>query len=761
MKAGAFGSVGGRQACGPAESALAASLRILPASAVLLALWFSLGLAGRADAESGAVHPWRGAGLNVDVDTRWLDGGGYRPVRITVTPVAPVTADRTLTVEFSARRFGNRQRDDLRVVQDVEIPAGSGPVRSTMSVPHAAGWNAYTINLLEDGKLRAAFPRSGTGFDAVSVARAEVLPKLLVVGDRLPDTSAVACLFDASVYGPYGAQVVVAQQGPVQLPTAMAKPAAELPFRWIDYTNLDLVCLSVEQLAALRLQQPERLRALVEWTSAGGNLCAYGVGTQWERLGELESLLGLAPGSDSEVPDPHERGWTEPARDLFGQVMRGAGSEISTLLMAGMEAEMSPEFPPLGAAAATAPEDGEERARWYAQARQTRPDDCFSFVFRDLHMGMVVAVADENPFRSAGPREVLGWSWMLNSIGAKRLLWYRRHGLSAWRENTHFWNFLIPGVGLPPMTAFRVLITLFVLAIGPANYLLLRRWKRLHLLVVTVPVSAAAVTLALFAYAMVADGFGTRVRVRSLTCIDRGQGRAACWSRLSYYAGLTPYGGLRFPSDVAVIPLEFLPQEDRSRTQELLWGESQWMARGWLPARTPTQFLTVRSRPTKLHLRVRQSEDRPGSLEVENHLGTRIEHLLIRARDGQHFWAADVEAGATTGALPIDVGDARDRLRRTLGEHQPKALMDLDRRQWEAYADSRDYRRWRRRGSGATEALEPSQWSSLLEESLGDVQAAKLEPGSYAAVAERSPEVVLGIDSPREQAGLHVIVGTW
>ena len=41
-------------------------------------------------------------------------------------------------------------------------------------------------------------------------------------------------------------------------------------------------------------------------------------------------------------------------------------------------------------------------------------------------------------------------------------------------------------------TLVEVLVALFVLAIGPANYFLLRKRKRLHLLIVTVPLSAVA-----------------------------------------------------------------------------------------------------------------------------------------------------------------------------------------------------------------------------------------------------------------------------
>jgi hypothetical protein len=121
--------------------------------------------------------------------------------------------------------------------------------------------------------------------------------------------------------------------------------------------------------------------------------------------------------------------------------------------------------------------------------------------------------------------------------------------------NPDFANFLVPGVGLAPVTEFRVLITLFVLLIGPVNYWLLKRSGRLHLLVLTVPLAAVLMTSALFGYAILSDGFGTTVRAQSLTTLDQRTGEAACWSRLSYYSGLAPGDGLTMPSDVAVYPI--------------------------------------------------------------------------------------------------------------------------------------------------------------------------------------------------------------
>lgn len=737
---------------------------LLAALAVLAALAGSVSLCQVAHAASGTLHRATGVGLAMDVDTRWPTGAGYRPVRIAVTPIAPAIADRTLTVELAASHFWNYGTDNLRVVQHIEIPAGSGAIQTTMSVPQTLGWNRYKVTVVEDGQVIPRLSYNGVGDQYTSWAWEEKFPRVLVVGDTLPDTSGIAALLNVAEYNQYGAAPVGAG-GRAALPTAHATPGADLPSRWIDYTNLDLVCLSFDQLAGLARKRPETFRAIMDWTSAGGNLVVYGARRDWSRLSELESLAGLPPGSAGTTRNPVARGWTEPETKLFGQQLRGVGSNLGDPFTATPYGLPNAQLmaPGMGMASVAGDESEEDKVKDEEDLKpgQVEPTECLSFVMRPLQLGMVVAVANEDPFGPSFRRSSLGWGWLLNSLGSRRFLWYQRHGLSPSRENKEFWKFLIPGVGLAPVTAFRVLITLFVLAIGPMNYLLLRRWKSLHLLVITVPLSAAAVTLALFAYALVADGLGTRVRVRSFTRIDQRLGHAACWSRLSYYAGLSPSGGLAFPDDVAVIPYEAIPADSSSRTRELVWEEDQWLRSGWLPSRTPTQLLTIRSRPTELGLTIIASEDDPGVLRAENRLGTRIEQLVVRAPDGPFFQAAGVEPGATVEAKSVKAEDAKrelDRIHRERAPMFPPGMDQRNRRAYSGWGRNRNSWQW---VSNQADIPEASQQTGLLEFSLARAQSLSLEPGSYAAIVERSPEVVVGTSAAHEEAGFHVILGTW
>jgi len=734
----------------------------------LAAMLLAVGLAMASPAsvcggESGTTHQGTGAGLAVTVDTTWLDGSGYRPVRIMLRPIAPVTADRTLTVEMLIATPPETRSDQygLRVVRHIEIPAGSGPVEATLEIPQSLCWNSYKIHFVEDGQLIRPLsfthaPNTGYAWQATE----EGFPRILFVGQTSPDTSALASSWPVEEYRQYGylgpgdtSGTGAPQPGDTSgtgapqafwLPSVMVRPADRLPRHWREYTNLDVVCLRVDDLVALKTR-PDAFLALRRWVAAGGNLWVYGVGSGWQRLKEVESLLDLA--TEPRHGSAASRGWSLPDRGLYQEGLRGLGDYYTSGLPGGMRMTVGPDGRPVEVTESPPP---------------PVPDEA-PFVFRSLGMGQVVALADRDPF----PGDQYLWRWLLNSTGSTRWLWYQRHGLSMLDSNPDFWNFLIPGVGLAPVNAFLVLISLFVVAIGPINYLLLRRWRRLHLLLVTTPASAALVTASLFGYAFFADGLSTRLRVRSVTHVDQRRGEAVCWSRLSYYSGLAPSDGLRFPDDVAVIPLAFLPIEMQNAERTLVWQDGQWLSRGWIASRRPTQFLTVRSRASRHRLELAAAPDASGACEFTNHLATRIEQVVIRGKDGAYYRAKDVAPGARVKAPPVKPDIAARDLQQVFLANQPQFLPGADRQSMTNAANTS----WMRNRFfwyfSRVQLPDPAVNTSRLEASLGQPffsdssEDLRLRPGSYLAVVEKSPEVATGAPAARLQAGFHVILGTW
>jgi hypothetical protein len=739
-----------------------------------LTVWAWLGgWVSPAEAQSAGVYSRRAAGIDLTVDTRWVEGGGYWPVRVTISPTAPTTVDRPFTVEFLVRRLRwSGGGYDLRVARDIELPAGSGPVQATISLPRSPDGDGYAINVLEDGELQPGLSFGWMQIGDTATDWRECLPRMLLVGDAMQETSQLAALLPLEDY--FGSQMVrryyrtqvVPPNVPNQvittsqeLPGVVLCRIAELPQRWIDYSSLDLVCLSLGQLQELAGKNPSAVRAVLEWSAAGGNLWAYGMGQDWKGLRRLEGLLGLPPGA-ADSSGLGGRGWRQPDNEAYLKAVQGGLSQ-APLVERRYPPFVIPSGPDRGEVfgpppSVTTPPVGKVPSQPH-------------FVFREYDMGLIVALAAEDPFPGTADQ----WRGVLNTVGPDRWLWDRRHGMSTVRENVDYWNFLIPGVGLVPVTEFCVLITVFVLAIGPLNYWLLRGWGKLYLLVVTIPLGAATVTLALFAYALLADGLGTRVRVRSVTRLDQRRGQAVCWARLSYYAGLAPRRGLTFPDDVVVLPLEYHPLPDYREGplgRELIWnngprGEQQWLASGWLSSRNPMQLLTVRSRPCRLGLELTRSGGSPQGLRVKNDLGTRIEQLVVCCEDGKGYWAEGVEPNQTV-ALEQFTREARAKLSQTFHQNQPQIPEGL-RTRLSGSSAIFGIRYYRPR-YGNPGIAPPTQQSSRLEAALAEVRAVAgaslpppLEPGSYVAVVEKSPEVVLGIASAHEEAGYHVILGKW
>lgn len=739
----------------PAASDRPGAWRLRGAVVALLLLGCWAGCSARAAVASGIIIQQRGHGLLMTVDNRWGDGFGYRPVRITFAPTAAGPADRVLTVEFLTHLPGRYGRSDLRVEQEVEIPAGAGKVQASLSVPHYGPSTSCEVKVFEDGqpleKLYTSLPQPYRGGEELK----ETFPVVLIVGRNLPDTSRLLGPFPNEPYQRLMQQSLTRSGPPTfELPTAAACGTAELSDRWIDYSSLDVLCISMEELAELKQQRPGAFRAVLDWTAAGGNLWVYGVGWDWQRLDDLRKLVKLPP-AVPETADLQTRGWQKPHGSLYGLYFRGAWKGSSRTIAQNFG--RSRGRPLVGELPQTAnPQD-------QLQGSPQRPH----FVQREYGMGLILALASEDPFPGTDDE----WRCVLSSVGAHRLLWYRRHGVSMRQPNPDYMEFLIPGVGLAPVTEFVVLITLFVLVVGPVNYWLLQRRHRLYLLVVTIPGSAAAVTLLLFIYAVLADGLRTRVRVRSVTHIDQQRKQAACWARLSYYAGLAPGDGLAFSDDVVVLPVEEVPSDRRGNREgqrELIWETDQRLRSGWLASRTPTQYLTVRSRATDRGLQLLDPAGQGETMRVKNLLGVEILQLAVCSPAGQCYLAGRIDAGAVAALQPVTWLDALAPLEQACRDNKPVLPISMRTRRGGDILDIYSGRRGHSRSRSGRLMLDlPSQDAGRLEQLLalqrssGRPGSPPLQPGSYVAVVEHSPEVELGTAAAREEASFHVILGKW
>ena len=632
----------------------------------------------------------RPSGLGLEISSYWVEASGYRPVQVDILSPRPATADRTLFITLAPVNW-YPYRDSQQVQFELVLPQGATRASRTVSVPQYSIWQQWSIEVYEDGRQLEDLSSNGLGWPRTGQRWewTEAFPAMLFI-DRdapapdntwrlagnppqgstaetrqLPNIHAwTRHLSPDDVAGAARAMARVTSQGQIvvdetedlstapdaalsdqdllrmlpQLANVELMPPAVLPDDWINYTCFDLIVISLDDLAEFSDRYPQAWTAVHRYITTGGNLLVYGVGQEFSRLGVLQTLLdGRAPSRDTQLLGSAD-GWRLPDRQNFGQ-------EISDSLRTG---EYVQSFGPGGVMIQERIDvDGEK-------LRSTKPKSVPEplFCLRPLMLGRVVAIGPDEPFAEAESEAQR--DWMLAELGVNRWQWYNRHGLSQHRVNDSFWEFLIPGVGAAPVKAFLLIITAFVITIGPLNYWLLRRWKRLYLLLITVPLGAAVVTGCLLLYALVSDGLATRTRLRSFTEINSTEGTAVSWSRQSYYAGLAPSGGLIFPKQAAVYAIDPLPAGNRRRQRRLVWDERQRLVAGYLPSRTTGQFLVIHAGPTPLGLQIERIAG-GSEVTVQNQLQTDIAELIVYD-EGQAFWGQQLSTGQTARLAAVGPG---------------------------------------------------------------------------------------------------------
>ncbi|MDH3719092.1 MAG: hypothetical protein OES79_13320, partial [Planctomycetota bacterium] len=508
---------------------------------------------------------------------------------------------------------------------------------------------------------------------------------------------------------------------------------AELPSSWLGYTSLDSVFISAKTLKLLAEASPgssKKMQALRRWVATGGNLYVHDVGNNWGALGELETAFGLPV---EPTGPPAERGWRADHDQQTQSMMQQAAATP-------VDVQATKSF---------------DRVVLNPQQQQPLLQKFSTkFLWRDYRLGCLVAMAGSLPadFQPGVPREV---------PAPPRQYWSIRHGVSFDQGSQDFWTMLIPDVGLAPIGEFRILITLFVIAIGPVNYFLLRRMGKLHVLLITVPVGAAFVTAGLFLYAVVSDGFDTRVRVRSFTEIDQRTGEAVCWSRQSYYAGMAPPQGLQMPDDVVVYPIgyphRYYYRNEQSNPRDIVWNQDQQLTRGWLNSRTPTQYLVIGARTTDKGLKFQKA---PAGIRVRNQLQTPIHHVLVSDDKGELFWGDSITQAGSATLSPITWKTAQQKVRKIFQENWPRIPDELQ-QSGGAFSLSQEpyWETWGQSGGYWYYGFQ----SSRLEHAMHRWLAPKTPPAprSYLAIVARSPEVRLGKEKVTESDSFHVILGHW
>lgn len=683
-------------------------------------------------------------GYDFAIQDDWPRDSGYRYVRFELQANPPLREDATVTIRHES--YGYSAQPILEVEQDFELPAGqTGMTQFAMSVPNHRFVIRARVQVWIDGVPQP-------GLDSIYMYK--------LSGARSNDVQVL------DIVPPPLSGGTVSLSGSQDFERTFIKPD-QLSSNWIDYTAFDVVCIRRQVLQELMQKQPQVGQAIRHWVAAGGNLWIDEMGDNRQTWPEVAQLLGLpVDGLVDEVPSANATwlalvackqmewyGAVSPYEALLLPELSGARSRtISGGQILGQiitfedpDGNVTLEL----AAPDLAPDDAMFDLVYMEPSNQPASmkgpqKDLEQRLFRQVHgirqcaseLGHVVLMADSWIDAMA----VFDRVGAIPDFAQHVRMHSRGNGSLARQSIGPYANWLIPGVGRPPVVLFQVLISLFVVVIGPLNYFMLRRKGRLHLLVVTVPLSAALVTGGLIGYAALAEGFETHVRVRSVTYLDQTRGQAACWSRQTYYAGVAPGDGLQFPADVAVYPILADWQDSDQQPLELVWAPQQHLTRGWIQSRTLAQFLCVRSRATTAALEV---ESQPGSPpRVTNRLGTKVIALLLSDSDGKIYAATNLAENSQAELQTSQLGDAAGAIRdvifnNPIGDHATSYRVAIP-------AIDDDY----------------LEWLIRQVETAMAVPNPKLAPCTYVALVELSPEVAIGCDAGQVRS-LHIIRGRW
>ncbi len=232
-----------------------------------------------------------------------------------------------------------------------------------------------------------------------------------------------------------------------------------------------------------------------------------------------------------------------------------------------------------------------------------------------------------------------------------------RRGVDPLIGDGRFARWLIPGVAQPPVYTFMGLLTVFVVLVGPIAYRRTTKIGRSYLMFAIAPALALVTTLAMFGYGIVSDGFGTVVRVRQVTWVDGRSGDAGERVRSTYFAGVRPGDGLRFPGNAEVIGYpqgtgDSWEEHNRSMPETIgkvvVRNDSQVFDSSFLPSRQQRQFVVHRPRMGVGYLSLSSALDATAAPNIESTFDFVLHETLIRDDRGDYWFVGDLESRTAT-----------------------------------------------------------------------------------------------------------------
>lgn len=693
----------------------------------ILAICIAVAFSPRTTMAAGDQYGGSDDDIQMSVDYRWAGGsvGGYYPIRIALQNRG---LSRELDIVFEPLHGNQLPVVSRRISIDQNASANL-----TLLIPLAGVGNYGSLTVSHDGRELEKLQNT------ISLPDADYensRPGILAIS-KTP--LAMQPLEDAIGHGRghgYGKSQDHQTIEPFRLPET-----------WLAYSSVGLVAVSMQVFDELAETQRA---AILDWTRAGGTLLIYSVGGPVrgsQKLADLTEAKTQSATVEWFAADPEKRVRVQALpSDQHSMMIQSALEEITELpIDLPLEATIESVID-------AASDEANKRSVSSSQGGYAWSKDGAPFEIREFGQGHVIGFVDD-PFSSATLQD---WVWLLQSFPMNYLWHTTQLGVAGRLDNEEFLEFLIPGIRSVPVMAFLIFISLFTFVIGPLNYFVLVRKKKLNFLVVTIPVIAIVTSLFLFGYSALSHGFSVKSRVRSLTFIDQGNNKAVSTARLSLYAGMTPSTGLSFSPSTLVMPIRASGEEFESARTD--WTDTQWLRSGWLRSRTRTQFLTKNVRLERGRLTVGAGTDE--ELPVTNGLEWAIESLIVTDQSGKAWFASDLAAGTGRPLKPISEPDRRDFCK-LMDRSAPANPEEIENERDIRSLSTTGFFSYRRRGHSELFHVSQGKMESTITALRRNVERElPLIPNTYYAIVKDAPAIEFGTEVDVVDAW-HLVIGSY
>lgn len=658
----------------------------------------------------------RALGLTAMVHMSRQPGPGYVAVHLIISGIGTVPADQRLTFRFATHPNGESPPGNRLIVDvPVTIPQGSTTTSVIRYFPKWSLGHCTDMTIYEDGRLledsltqfgnpqnlkSVQLQLNNWGPNSINLSMGELAIESrqdwLFIGDQdevnLNQVPALQPIIAASSIGAFHSTTPVSFG--IKKDSAASYQAtgqAKLPTDWRGYQAYDVVLMNAD--AHLRLaNNSAALNSLRDWILQGGTAVVYDA----ESCEQVLKTWRFSSVLNRQARRTLESVAAQQDRDAL--LVKSRAASLVAFLKQGTAFSIEEKYQAANALSVLGQikvpdlddRDGSiEHYQSIVAKLNQRTNHPSSAVVNQINVhpagsGLVMTLGtDANQPSDQGTAPSHNHWMLIKRFVEDRSSPMLRQGTEPIRGHSRFRDWIVAGVLQPPVYAFMGILSLFVILVGPVAFWQTTKYGRSHLMFAIAPLLAMITTLVMLAYGVISDGFGTQVRVRQLTWVDGYSGDAGERVRATYFAGIRPSDGLRFPGHATV--------NRQAEPSNLSWSESnqlpplalgnvtvrddaQIFGSSFLPSRDQRQFIVHAPRTGIGNLKLLSPLSDNGPPKITSTFGFPLRELILRDDGGRYWLVEQLNAGGTETCVSLEPKAASRRLGDVYNDYRPVSV---------------------------------------------------------------------------------------